>query len=260
MSNIVELSSLFHRSKDRILELGEVFTPEQYVEGMLDVLTAGKRNFWNNEELNFFEPTCGHGNIVLAIYRRRLESLFKKAETSGEKNPAFYSVANALNSIWAIDIDSKNIQNCRTRLLVVSLEFLKSKTTTKTDYQLFQKHKDFFAHILCALRWHIHENECLSALSQPSKAQYNSCQTRIGSKWLESNSHREIDFDLSWASYYRSCEKEKVAPLDFERSQKFITQLIDGAIRGFNEFDFAKFIIADKPTKPAIRQNAVMGV
>lgn len=260
MNNIVELSSLFHRSKDRILELGEVFTPEQYVDGMLELLSAGKRNFWNNEELNFFEPTCGHGNIVISIYKRRLEALFKKAENNNQKNPAHYAVSNALNTVWAIDIDSKNIQNCRTRLLVVSMEFLKAKTNLKTDYQLIQKHQNFFAHIISALRWQIHENECLSALAQPTTAPYQSRQTRIGAKWFETNKHREIDFDLSWATYFRSCEKEKVAPLDFERSQRFITQLLDGTVRGFGEFDFAKFIISDKPTKPALRQNAVVGI
>lgn len=260
MSNIVELSSLFHRSKVRILELGEVFTPEQYVDEMLDLITAGKRSFWNNEEINFFEPTCGHGNIILPIYKRRLEALFKKAENNGQKNPAFYAVANALNTLWAIDIDSKNVENCRTRLLVFSLEFLKSKTNLKTDYQVIQKHQEFFAHIFCSLRWQVHENECLSALAQPQSARMQSHQTRIGAKWFEVNKHRELDFDMSWATYFRSCEKEKVSPLDFERSKKFITQLLDGTVRGFNEFEFAKSVITDKPIKSALRQNAVMGI
>lgn len=245
MNNIIELNSLNHRSKDRIQELGEVFTPEKYVDGMLDLIASGKRNYWSNEETSFFEPSCGHGNITLPIYKKRLEAIFKKATTNNQKNPAFYTVANAINTLWAIDIDSKNIENCRTRLLVVSLEFLKEKTKTKSDYQLIQKNQNFFVHLLCSLRWQIHQNETLSALATPDKAKYKANQTRIGFKWFQENNHREIDFDLPWASYYQACVKEKVAPLDFERSQKFVAQLLSGTTKGFNEFDFAKFIVAE---------------
>lgn len=257
MNNIVELSSLFHhRSKDRIQELGEVFTPEQYVEGMLDLISAGKRNYWSNEETHFFEPSCGHGNIALPIYKRRLEAIYKKATSNDVKNPAFYAVANAINTLWAIDIDDKNIQSCRARLLVVSVEFLKEKTRTKTDYQLIQKNQNFFAHLFCALRWQIHQNETLSSLATPNNAPYKANQTRIGAKWFQANDHREIDFDLPWASYYRACIKEKVAPLDFGRSQKFVSQLLSGISKGYNEFDFAKFIIVENKSS---RREAFIG-
>lgn len=264
MSNIVELSSLFHRSKDRILELGEVFTPEKFVDGMLDLLTRGKKNFWNNEELVFFEPSCGHGNIVLPIFKRRLEAIYKKAEANDIKNPALYSVANAVNTLWAIDIDSKNIQNCRTRLFAMSLDFLREKTGSKSDIQLIQKNQKFFTHLVCALKWQIHENEALSSLSTPQNASRKAGQTRIGGKWFRDKGHREIDFDLSWATYFRSCEKEKVAPLDFERSQKFIESLIAGSNKGYADFEFAKLAIAETkvstPSKSPSRATVMVGV
>lgn len=263
MSNIVELSSLFHRSKDRILELGEVFTPEKFVDGMLDLLTRGKRNFWNNEDLIFFEPSCGHGNIVVPIYKRRLEAIFKKAESTGIKNPAFYAVANALNTLWAIDIDSKNTQSCQTRLLVLTLEFLKEKTRTKTDYFLIEKNREFFAHIFCALTWQIHENEALSALSNEKTANSKARQTRIGNKWFSENGHQELDFELSWVDYYKSCLHDNLIPLDFERSQKFIDGLLNGTTRGYSEFDFAKFIINDSKPSSTTRtrsSDVVLGV
>ena len=68
MSNIVDLEKLFHRSKDRIKDLGEVFTPESYVEDMLNLLSKDKRGLWSDEDVTFFEPCAGHGNIVLPIY------------------------------------------------------------------------------------------------------------------------------------------------------------------------------------------------
>ena len=265
MSNIVELSSLFHsRSKDRILELGEVFTPEKFVDGMLELLTRGKKNFWNNEELVFFEPSCGHGNIVLPIFKRRLEAIYRKAESNDTKNPAFYAVANTVNTLWAIDIDAKNIESCRTRLLAMSLNFLKEKTGSKSDIQLIQKNQKFFAHLVSALKWQIHENEALSSLSVPQRASQKAGQTRIGGKWFRDNGHREVDFDLSWATYFRACEKEKVAPLDFERSQKFIESILTGSNKGYVDFEFAKLAITETkvstPSKPSSRAGVMVGV
>ena len=86
MSNIVDLEKLFHRSKDRIRDLGEVFTPDSYVEEMLDLLAKDKRGMWSDEEISFFEPCSGHGNIVLPIYKRRLEGIYKKATSQDLSN------------------------------------------------------------------------------------------------------------------------------------------------------------------------------
>lgn len=250
MSNIIDLNSLFHRNRARISEFGEVFTPEQYVDKILDLLSRGRKNFWSHEETYFFEPTCGHGNIVVSIFKRRLNALLKKAEIDDVKNPSFHALANALNTIWAIDIDSENILNCRTRLLVLSLAFLKETTGIKSDYLLIQKNQKFFAHVLCALKWQICENEALSALTDSVNAPIRAKQTRIGGKWYSINGHKKIDFDLTWANYYQTCSKAKTAVLDFERAEKFISGVLNNSIKGYSEFDFAKFIVSDaKPSQ-----------
>ena len=98
MNAIVDMEGLFHRSKCRIKNLGEVFTPESYVEEMLDLLAKNKRGIWSDEEISFFEPCAGHGNIVLPIYKRRLEGIYKKAVAQGNRDAAHYAVANALNT------------------------------------------------------------------------------------------------------------------------------------------------------------------
>lgn len=38
MQNVISIGNLFHRNRERIRELGEVFTPDKYVEDMLDNL------------------------------------------------------------------------------------------------------------------------------------------------------------------------------------------------------------------------------
>ena len=111
--NILHL--IHHRSKKRIRDFGEVFTPEKYVNQMLDMLD---RSVWTDTNAVFFEPTCGHGNFVKAIVERRLDSFFRKAKRQKIKNPHFYTVANTLNNLWAIDIDSNNIEFCRKQNMV----------------------------------------------------------------------------------------------------------------------------------------------
>lgn len=251
MSNIVDLEKLFHRSKDRIKDLGEVFTPESYVEDMLNLLSKDKRGLWSDEEISFFEPCSGHGNIVLPIYKRRLEGIYKKATAQGlgKTNEApFYAVANALNTLWAIDIDPKNVENCRSRVLSATLDFLKTKLEIKSDTILFSKKRDFFAHILSAIKWHIDENETLSALSNPENAKASANLTKVGAKWFSQNGHQLMDFDLSWVNFYESCEASKTIPLEYERSLRFIDAILSGKLRGFDDYEFAKAVI--EITKP----------
>lgn len=240
------LALLNHRSKKRIQDLGEVFTPEAYVEEMLDILAKDKKNFWSDEDVVFFEPCCGHGNIVLPIYRRRLEALYKKASTLGfgkTKEASFYAVANAINSLWAIDIDPKNIENTRSRVFNETLKFLKEKLGIKSNNVLMLKNKEFFTHLISAIKWHIDENETLSSLSSDRNAKTNAGLTKSGSKWFAQNGHNELDFDLTWVNFFESCEESKTVPLEYERSGKFIESVTAGRMKGFEEFNFVKVVL-----------------
>lgn len=254
MRNIVELKSLAHRSRERIRDLGEVFTPESYVEDMLDLLAKDKKCIWSDENISFFEPCCGHGNIVISIYQRRLKGFYKKALSQGNKEAAFYAVANALNTLWAIDIDSKNIENCRSRVLFATLEFLKEKTNKKDTFSLLESDKDFFAHILCAIKWHIEENETLSALSTPDKAKTAAMLTKAGSKWFALNGHNELDFKLTWVAFFESCEASSSIPLEYEKSIRLLETVVNGKVKKCNDFDFALTVIGQK-TKTNKKEN-----
>ena len=253
------LSLMNHRSKKRIQDLGEVFTPEAYVEEMLDLIAKDKRNFWSDEDIVFFEPCCGHGNIVLPIYRRRLEAIYKKALAQGfgkTKEAPLYAVANALNTLWAIDIDEKNVENTRSRVLHESVEFLKQKLSINNNQTLISKNKEFFSHVLSALRWHIDENETLSALSTDKDAKTSANITKAGSKWFSQNGHNELDFDLTWVSFFESCESSKTVPLEYERSVKFINSFVAGKLKGFEEFNFAKVVLVTEGKSNIIETGA----
>ena len=144
-------SRLFHRSRKRIKELGEVFTPETYVIDMLKLINRNNRGLWSDEHICFFEPCCGHGNIIEVIYRKRLEGLYKKARRLDYEKPAFYAVANAINTLWAIDIDTRNVVHSKMRLLESSLKLIKEKTSISNDISIISSEPEFFAHLLCAI-------------------------------------------------------------------------------------------------------------
>lgn len=243
MDSLVDLEKLFHRSRDRINELGEVFTQESYVDDMLTLLAKGKKGFWSNVDIIFFEPCCGHGNIVLQIYKRRLEGFYRAAILQSVSEPAYYAVANSLNSLWAIDIDANNIETSRTRVLAATFEFLKAKQPTKNEHSLLTKKVEFFAHVIAAIRWHIDENETLSSLSDLHLAKENASKTKAGTKWFSVNGHHKIDFDCTWIKFFSDCKKAETVPLDFERSIRVVTSLLNGENKIPAGFEFVKVAI-----------------
>lgn len=248
MDHVISLEGLFHRSKERIRDLGEVFTPEKYVEDMLDLLAKGKRGYWANEDNVFFEPCCGHGNIVLAIYKRRLDALYKKSLASYGREASFYAVANAINTLWAIDIDAKNVENCRTRVLYLTLEFLQAKLFYDNAYTLIEDHQDFFAHMLAAVKWQIFENETLSSLSDEPNAQAQ--LTNSGKHWYSRNGHHKMEFDLTWAKFYEECETHNLESIEFEKAYKFIESLSSKRLKFAKDFKFAESLLM-----PSVRYN-----
>jgi len=87
------------RSRARVKELGEVFTPAALVSEMLDKLPA---DCWLPGK-TWLEPSCGTGNFLVQILQRKLQ--------------AGHPPLEALATIYGIDIMEDNIQTARARLL-----------------------------------------------------------------------------------------------------------------------------------------------
>ncbi len=234
-----------HRSKKRIKIFGEVFTPDLCINDMLNLLCQENKDLWDNEENVFFEPCCGHGNIVIQMYEKRMSAIYENAITKKIHDPAYYAVANAINTLWAIDIDSENINICRQRVLLTTLEFLSNKLDTEY-FDILKTKQKFIAHLLCAINWHIHENEALSALSNEATAKENANKTKVGKKWFLKNGYLPINFNLNWASYFKECEMKNSIPIDYERSLCFIKNLLAKKLNGYKDFEFAKQILIQK--------------
>jgi hypothetical protein len=99
------------KSKQRVADHGEVFTPSRLVDSMLDLVKQETERI----DSRFLEPACGDGNFLAKTLERKLAILqqrYRKSQSEFEK----YSVV-AVSSIYGIDIIEDNVVSCRKRLL-----------------------------------------------------------------------------------------------------------------------------------------------
>jgi len=237
MDNSLIINLENHRSRERIKDMGEVFTPEQYVQQMLGMFDE---KIWTDENVIFFEPSCGHGNIALPILGKRISALTRKYTKAKIDRPVFYGVANALNTLWAIDICPENIDLTRKRIFDSILRTLEAET-----YGIHQaKTRNFLTHVLCTLIWQIHENEALSSLSVEANAYAQASKTKLGADWFKTNKHRQINFKMDWCEHYMQSVNQNIVPIIYQRALRFMEGATEiEKIRGFEEFNFAREVI-----------------
>jgi len=98
------------KSKQRVLDHGEVFTNEREVNAMLNLVKHETERI----DSRFLEPACGSGNFLVEILSRKLiivEQRYKKSQSDFEK----YSIL-AISSIYGVDLLEDNILECKDRL------------------------------------------------------------------------------------------------------------------------------------------------
>ena len=74
------------KSRKRVADHGEVFTPPWLVNAMLDLVKGETERI----DARFLEPACGNGNFLVEILRRKLaaEGLFETARWIAAADPA----------------------------------------------------------------------------------------------------------------------------------------------------------------------------
>jgi len=106
------------RSKQRIADHGEVFTPAWMVEAMLDLVKAESERI----DSRFLEPACGSGNFLVQVFRRKLAAVeIKFGKSNFEKR--HYALL-ALMCIYGIELLADNIAECRANVLEILAEYL----------------------------------------------------------------------------------------------------------------------------------------
>jgi hypothetical protein len=106
------------KSRKRVADHGEVFTPAWMVEAMLDLVKGETERI----DSRFLEPACGSGNFIVQIFRRKLAAVeLKYGKSDFERRQ--YSLL-ALMCIYGIELLDDNITECRANVLEILAEFL----------------------------------------------------------------------------------------------------------------------------------------
>lgn len=90
------------KSKQRVKDFAEVFTPKHIVKDMCDLVPE---EMWTNVETTFLEPACGTGNFLAEILERK----FKLCES-------WEDGLRAVKSVYGVDIQQDNVEETKLRL------------------------------------------------------------------------------------------------------------------------------------------------
>jgi N-6 DNA Methylase len=107
------------RSKVRVADHGEVFTPSRMVEAMLDLV----KNESERIDSRFLEPACGSGNFLVPVLKRKLMAVHAQYGKSDFERR--HHALLALMSIYGIELLDDNVAECRENLLSVISQYLK---------------------------------------------------------------------------------------------------------------------------------------
>jgi hypothetical protein len=106
------------RSKRRVADHGEVFTPQWLVENMLELVKGETERI----DSRFLETACGSGNFVVPVLQRKLaavEAKFGKFEFERRH----YALL-AVMCTYGIELLEDNIAECRANMLEVFAGYL----------------------------------------------------------------------------------------------------------------------------------------
>jgi hypothetical protein len=143
------------RSRQRVADHGEVFTPAWLVEAMLDLVKDETERI----DSRFLEPACGSGNFLVQILRRKLAAVELKYGKSDFERRQYALLA--LMCIYGVELLPDNIAECRTNLLEILADYLHIDESDElyraASYVLSQNlvHGD-------AMRMRTHEDEAIT--------------------------------------------------------------------------------------------------
>lgn len=106
------------KSKQRVADHGEVFTPAWMVQAMLDLVKDETERI----DSRFLEPACGSGNFIVQILKRKLAAVELKYGKSDFERQHFALVG--LMCIYGIELLADNIAECRANVLDVFADYL----------------------------------------------------------------------------------------------------------------------------------------
>ena len=107
------------KSKQRVADHGEVFTPAWLVEAMLDLVEDESERI----DARFLEPACGSGNFLVQVLRRKLAAVELKYGKSDFERRNYALLG--LMCIYGIELLPDNIAECRANMLELLADYLR---------------------------------------------------------------------------------------------------------------------------------------
>jgi hypothetical protein len=178
------------RSKERQQKHGEVFTPDFLVERMLAMIPE---EIWNDPTKTFLEPSCGNGNFIIAIIRKKI--------LHGS------TIEQALRTTFGIEILEDNVRECRSRIYD---EFLMFETNQRELMEIVQaniKCRDFLLSDTAANvifdEMKIKTNIAVDVNSNPPRIFPTSIPPQTGGEIVDFVEHEEGDTDIEKLRLYK---------------------------------------------------------
>jgi hypothetical protein len=202
--------------KDKVSKFGEVFTGENEVNEMLNLVNKEVINYFSR----FLEPACGDGNFLIKILETRLNKIkldYKKNENEFKK----YCII-AVSSIYGIDIQLDHVVSARKRLVEATYNSL-TETFIKKD-------ELFHSAIKKIVEKNVIVGDALSLKDLDNKP-------IVFSEWsFIANQVKRKDYTLS--------EIIENSPFDNNSEHNLFTQSIENIFiaRPFREFDLINFM------------------
>lgn len=106
------------KSRMRVADHGEVFTPPWMVEAMLDLVKGETERI----DSRFLEPACGSGNFLVRILQRKLAVVELKFGKSNFEQRHYALLA--LMCTYGIELLADNIAECRANMLEILADYL----------------------------------------------------------------------------------------------------------------------------------------
>src|SRR5476651_2197204 len=106
------------KSKKRVADHGEVFTPAWMVDAMLNLVKGETERI----DARFLEPACGSGNFLVPVLQRKLAAVEAKYGKSDFERRHYALLA--LMCIYGIELLIDNIDECRANLLESFADYL----------------------------------------------------------------------------------------------------------------------------------------
>lgn len=107
------------KSRQRVIDHGEVFTPPEIVAAMIDLVGSEASRI----DSRFLEPACGAGNFLAPVLTRKLSTVTARYGSSEFERQ--HHALLALMSIYGIELLLDNVHECRERMRQIFAQHLR---------------------------------------------------------------------------------------------------------------------------------------